>query len=229
MIVAFAPDSAASGGIAKHGLGVIVVDIQGDFTEVAQGSLAVAGTDRSYVEDVKDALGRLTQAGLTILATQDWHPADHISFFSNHEGKQPFETIEIDGRTQVLWPPHCVQGTEGARLLVDQDSLRATIQKGMNRQFDSYSGFQDDGGAPTEMDATLKRFGVERVVVFGIATDFCVQATAIDAAEAGYEVVVIESLCRGVDPESSRRAIASMKEAGIVIMDSLAVDAIIGG
>ncbi len=229
LIVSHAPDSGLTGGISTQGTGIIVVDIQGDFTEAEEGSLAVAGTDRSYIEKVGDAVEKLAGAGLQVFATQDWHPADHISFYTNHEGREPFEAIQIDDRTQVLWPPHCVQGTEKARLLIHRDPIRATIQKGMNRQFDSYSGFQDDGGEKTEMDAILKRHGIEKVVIFGIATDYCVRATALDAAEIGYEVDVITDLCRGVDPKSSNEAIQSMKEAGITIRESLDIDLISGG
>ena len=102
-------------------IGVIVVDLQGDFTTYKNGSLAVEGTDKAFVNKVQKVTQELSAKGYPIFGTQDWHPADHISFFSNHSGKKPFEAIQIEGRTQVLWPPHCVQGTENARVLMDNN------------------------------------------------------------------------------------------------------------
>ncbi len=201
--------------------GVIVVDIQGDFTTWKNGSLAVNGTDEAFIKKVEEATRKLKQAGYIIFGTQDWHPANHVSFYTNHPGKKPFEAIKIDGRTQILWPPHCVQGTENARVLIDNNLFLAIVKKGQDPRYDSYSGFQDDGGAKTEMDEILKRNGIKRVIVYGIATDYCVKATAIDAAEAGYQVVVVESLCRGVAPDTSKAAIAEMKAKGIKIVKTL--------
>ncbi len=208
------------------GLGVIVVDVQGDFTEWKKGSLAVSGTDEAYVHQVEEATRKLKDAGFLIFATQDWHPPDHISFYTNHPGKKPFEVIEIDGRKQVLWPPHCVQGTEGARILVDNNLFRAVVQKGRDPRYDSYSGFQDDGGQKTEMDTILKLNGIKKLVVYGIATDYCVRATALDAARAGYRVVVVKELCRGVAPDTIEEALKEMQDAGVVIMDRLDIEEI---
>ena len=110
-------------------IGVIVVDLQGDFTTYKNGSLAVAGTDEAYVGKVQKVTQELSAKGYPIFGTQDWHPADHISFFSNHADKKPFEAIQIEGRTQVLWPPHCVQGTQNARVLVDNNLFLAIVLK----------------------------------------------------------------------------------------------------
>ena len=129
--------------------------------------------------------------------------------------------IKIDGRPQVLWPPHCIQGTENAKILVDNNLFQAVVKKGKNPKYDSYSGFQDDGGAKTEMDKILKRNGIRKVVVYGIATDYCVKATAIDAADAGYKVIVVEDLCRGVAPDTSKKALEEMKAKGITVMKEL--------
>jgi len=159
--------------------------------------------------------------GYPIFATQDWHPGDHISFYTNHPGGKAFEVIEIEGRTQVLWPPHCVQGTENAGILVDNNLFLAVVQKGRDTRYDSYSGFMDDGGQKTEMDEILKRKGIQKIVVYGIATDYCVKATALDAADAGYKVLVIEGLCKGVAPETSAKALTEMKEKGIMILKEL--------
>lgn len=211
---------------AAGGFGVIVVDVQGDFTEWKKGSLAVPGTDEAYVHQVEEATRKLKDAGFLIFATQDWHPPDHISFYTNHPGKKPFEVIEIDGRKQVLWPPHCVQGTEGARILVDNNLFRAVVQKGRDPRYDSYSGFQDDGGQKTEMDTILKLNEIKKLVVYGIATDYCVRATALDAARAGYRVIVVKELCRGVAPDTIEKALKEMQNAGVVIMDRLDIEKI---
>jgi len=226
--VAFGFVSLASGQRATvaKGIGVIVVDVQGDFTEWKNGSLAVPGTDKTYVKKVEKSTKALRKAGFLVFATQDWHPGDHISFYTNHPGKKPFEVIRIEGRTQVLWPPHCVQGTEKARILVDNNLFLAVVQKGRDKKFDSYSGFQDDGGQKTEMDSILRRNGIKKVVVYGIATDYCVRATAIDAAKAGYKVIVIEELCRGVAPETSKKALEEMKKAGVITLEKLNIDKI---
>jgi len=207
--------------IAGGKTGVIVVDVQGDFTKLKNGSLACIGTDKAYVDQVEAATRALSQKGYLIFATQDWHPADHMSFASNHPGKKPFEAIKIDGRTQVLWPDHCVQGTENARVLVDNNLFMAVVKKGKDTNYDSYSGFQDDGGAKTEMNSILKRNGIQKVFVYGIATDYCVKATAIDAVNAGYEVTVIEGLCRHVAPDTSAKALQEMKDKGITVEKEL--------
>jgi len=208
---------------AKEKTAVIVVDIQGDFTTWKNGSLAVPGTDEAYNKRAGEVTRRLKEAGFLMFATQDWHPANHISFFANHPGKKPFDTIKIDGRTQVLWPPHCVQGTENAEILLDLNLFAAVVQKGKNPQFDSYSGFQDDGGEKTELDGLLRKNQITQVVIYGIATDYCVRATALDALANGYKVIVIEDLCRGVAPDTSAKAWEEMKQRGATLMKELDV------
>ena len=206
---------------SEQNIAVIVVDMQGDFTTFKKGSLAVKGTDEAFVNKVKKATEDLKKKGYPIYATQDWHPKDHISFFTNHDGKKAFEVIKIDDRTQVLWPPHCIQGTDNAKILFDKGLFVAVVQKGKDKKYDSYSGFKDDGGAKTEMDKVLKEKGIKELVVYGIATDYCVKATAIDAADAGYKVTVIEDLCKGVAPETTAKAIKEMKDKGITVKKSL--------
>jgi nicotinamidase/pyrazinamidase len=202
-------------------IGVIVVDLQGDFTTYKNGSLAVEGTDEAFVHKVQKVTQELSAKGYPIFGTQDWHPADHISFFSNHSGKKPFEAIQIEGRTQVLWPPHCVQETENAKVLLDNNLFIAIVKKGKDKNFDSYSGFQDDGGAKTEMNDVLQKNGIKELIVYGIATDYCVKATAIDAAAAGYKVTVIEGLSKGVAPDTTTKALEEMKAKGIIIKPGL--------
>jgi nicotinamidase/pyrazinamidase len=210
----------------EENIGVIVVDVQGDFTKLKNGSLAVEGTDEAYLGVVDENTKKLDAAGFPIYATQDWHPANHASFFTSHEGKKAFDVIKLHGKDQVLWPPHCVQKTPGAEILLDSKWFKAIVKKGMDPQYDSYSGFQDDGGKKTEMDGILKKDGIKKVVVYGIATDYCVRATALDAVEAGYTVVLIKNLCRGVAPDTSQKAIEEMKAKGVVILDDLDLEKI---
>ncbi len=207
-------------------IGVIVVDIQGDFTKLKNGSLAVDGTDEAYIKAVEESTKKLKEAGYPIYATQDWHPKNHASFFTNHKGKKAFDVIKLHGKDQVLWPPHCVQNTPGAQILLDKKLFKAVVRKGMDPQYDSYSGFQDDGGKKTEMDKLLKKEMIKKVVVYGIATDYCVRATALDAAAAGYKVIMIKNLSRGVAPDTTQKAIEEMKSQGVVVLDDLDLEKI---
>lgn len=207
-------------------VGVIVVDLQADFTQWKKGSLAVPGTDKAFVEKVRKATSALAKAGFTLYATQDWHPSDHVSFFTNHQGKKAFDVVKVGSKDQVLWPPHCVQGTEGAKVLVDNNLFLAIVKKGQDKNFDSYSGFQDDGGARTEMERILKARGVEKLIIYGIATDYCVKATALDAAAAGFKVIVVEELCRGVAPETTAKALEEMKAKGVTVVKSFDLEAL---
>jgi len=219
-----------SGGMAMAkdatNIGVIVVDIQGDFTKLKNGSLAVDGTDEAYIKAVEENTKKLKEAGFPIYATQDWHPKNHASFFTNHKGKKAFEVIKLHGKDQVLWPPHCVQKTPGAEILLDKKLFKAVVKKGMDSQYDSYSGFQDDGGKKTDMDKLLKKEKINKVVVYGIATDYCVRATALDAVATGYKVIMIKNLSRGVAPDTSQKAIDEMKAKGIIILDDLDLEKI---
>jgi len=207
-------------------IGVIVVDVQGDFTKIKNGSLSVEGTDEAYIKAVEGATKKLKSSGYLIYATQDWHPKNHASFFTNHPGKKAFDVIKLHGKDQVLWPPHCVQNTPGAEILLDKKLFKAIVKKGMDPQYDSYSGFQDDGGKKTEMDKILKKDKIKKVVVYGIATDYCVRATALDAVAAGYKVIMIKNLSRGAAPDTSQRAIEEMNAKGVVILDDLDLEKI---
>lgn len=197
---------------------VVVVDVQGDFTEDRGGSLAVAGTDRAYLDRVAAEVRRLKTLGYPIFATQDWHPENHVSFFSNHDGKAPFDTVEAGGGVQVLWPPHCVQGTPNSELLLAGELFDGVVQKGMDPDFDSYSGFFDDGGKATGLEDLLRAQGIETLVVFGLATDYCVKFTGLDARRLGFEVTVVGPLCRGVAGETTRAALEELAAAGVLIL-----------
>jgi nicotinamidase/pyrazinamidase len=216
-------EPAKTAGNKAMDIAIIVVDLQGDFTNAKKGSLAVEGTDGVYVKSVAEATAKMKAAGFPIYATQDWHPANHASFATNHEGKKPFDVIKLHGKDQVLWPPHCVQNTPGAEILLDTQLFKAVVQKGMDPRYDSYSGFQDDGGKKTDMDEILKKAGIKQVVVYGIATDYCVKATAEDAAAAGYKVIMVRNLSRGVAPDTSAKALDEMRAKGITVVEELDV------
>jgi len=191
---------------------LIVVDLQVDF--LPGGSLAVAGGDEIVAPT--EALAR--RFG-NVLLTQDWHTPHHISFASAHAGRKPFQVIELDYGPQILWPDHCVMGTEGARIvsapLLAQAQL--VLRKGFHAGSDSYSGFQEaDRRTPTGLAGYLNERGLKRLFVAGLATDFCVNWTALDAAANGFEVMVIEDLTRPIDTEGSlAQAYAEMDRAGV--------------
>jgi nicotinamidase/pyrazinamidase len=191
---------------------LIVVDVQNDF--VPGGALAVPGGDE--VVPVANALAcRFPH----VLLTQDWHPRDHLSFASQHPGHQPFETVAMPYGSQVLWPDHCVMGTEGAAfhpgLAIPHAQL--VLRKGFNRAVDSYSAFLEaDRVTRTGLDGYLASRGLKRLFLIGLATDFCVAWTALDARRFGYEATVIEDGCRAIDLDGSlTRAWAEMTAAGV--------------
>jgi nicotinamidase/pyrazinamidase len=191
---------------------LIVVDIQNDFCP--GGRLPVAGGDE--IVPLVNALGRRFAA---VVLTQDWHPAGHSSFASSHPGKAPFETVVMSYGTQVLWPDHCVQGSAGAALHpgLDLAMAQAVIRKGWRREVDSYSGLVEaDRTTRTGLGGYLRERGIARVAVVGLATDFCVNWTAQDAARHGFETIVIEDACRAIDLDGSlERAWAEMTALGV--------------
>ncbi len=194
---------------------LIVVDVQNDFCP--GGALAVAEGDA-----VIGPINRIAPTFGTVVLTQDWHPAEHRSFAANHPGVTPFSTTELDYGTQVLWPDHCVQGTEGARFHPDLmlDVADIVIRKGTNPAIDSYSAFfENDRTTPTGLAGYLRERGVEEVWLAGLATDFCVGFSALDAAELGFGVVLVEDACRGIDLGGSlARAMEDMRVAGARIL-----------
>jgi nicotinamidase/pyrazinamidase len=191
---------------------LVIVDVQYDF--LPGGSLAVADGDA-----IVPLINTLARKFTNVVFTQDWHPADHISFASQHYGKAPFETVELPYGTQVLWPDHCVWNTRGAELSHDLDVPHGQliIRKGYNRLIDSYSGFQEaDRETLTGLAGYLNERDVDRLYVVGLATDFCVGWTAIDAAAGGFDVTVVEDATRAIDNAGSlAKAWADMAEAGV--------------
>ena len=192
---------------------LIVVDVQNDFC--AGGNLAVADGDA-----VVPVINRLARGFQSVVLTQDWHPAGHISFASSHAGKKPFETVTLGYGTQVLWPDHCIQGTRGAEFHAGLDVRQAQmiVRKGYRAGVDSYSGFLEaDRKTPTGLGGYVRERGLTEAFVVGLATDFCVAWTALDARRFCLDVSVIEDACRGIDAGGSLvKAWAELAAAGVV-------------
>jgi nicotinamidase/pyrazinamidase len=220
---------AALGGLAVAGIGsrtaqaaasikiddasaLLVIDVQNCF--LPGGSLAVKDGDQ-----VVPVINRLAKGFSNVVMTQDWHTPGHVSFASSHAGKKPFETVDLAYGKQVLWPDHCVQGTDGASLSKDLSIPQAEIivRKGYHKDTDSYSAFTEaDGKTTTGLAAWLKARKLQRLFIAGLATDFCVAWTALDARKAGFDAYVIEDACRGIDTQGSlAKAWADMAKAGV--------------
>lgn len=197
---------------------LILVDIQNDFCP--GGALAVPHGD-----EVVDVANRIQDAFDFIVATQDWHPADHGSFAANHPGKQPGDVIDLDGLKQILWPVHCVQESHGAAFhpRLNLERVMQVFRKGQDPRIDSYSGFFDNGHRKaTGLNTWLQSKGVHSVYVCGLATDYCVKFTALDALGLDYQVALIADACRGVNLKEgdAERAIEEMKDMGVTILKS---------
>lgn len=196
---------------ANH-VALIVVDVQNGFTP--GGNLAVAGADQ-----IIPVINQLAKKFEYVVLTQDWHPEQHISFADNHENKVPFETIELSYGTQVLWPRHCVQGTHDAEFHPELNisTAQLIIRKGFHPDIDSYSAFMEaDRKTPTGLKGYLKEHQIDTVYIVGIATDFCVAWTALDAAQMGFKTYVIEDACKAIDlNDSLQHAWQIMREQGI--------------
>ncbi len=193
---------------------LIVIDVQNDFCP--GGALAVAGGDTIIAP-----INALMPDYQVRVLTQDWHPAGHSSFASSHPGKAPFTMIDMPYGPQVLWPDHCLQGTDGAAFHPGLRSDRAdlVIRKGFRAGIDSYSAFfENDHKTPTGLEGYLKTRGVDTVVLVGLATDFCVNFSAVDAATLGFKTRVIESLCAAIDLDGSLGAAREgMRRAGVTL------------
>ena len=178
---------------------LIVVDVQNDF--LPGGALAVPRGD-----EVLPPINRLMQRFANVVMTQDWHPRGHASFASSHPGRKPFEAVDLPYGRQVLWPDHCVQGTPGAAFhaALDVTQAQLVIRKGFHPGIDSYSGFVEaDRTTSTGLAGYLRERKLGELFVCGLATDFCVAWTALDARAAGFEVTVVEDACRAIDLEGS--------------------------
>ncbi len=193
---------------------LIVIDVQNDFCP--GGSLAVPDGDT-----IVAGINRLAPSFPVRVFTQDWHPAGHSSFASSHDGKAPFDTTELSYGTQMLWPDHCVQGSHGAEFHpgLDTDIADIIIRKGFRRAIDSYSAFfENDRETKTGLDGYLRSRGVGSIACVGLATDFCVCYSAVDAARLGYSVTVYEDGCRAINLDGSLAAARDeMQRCGVVL------------
>ena len=191
---------------------LLVIDVQDCF--LPGGSLAVKGG-----EQVVPVINRIAKGFANVVLTQDWHTSGHVSFGTSHSGKKPFETVSLPYGKQVLWPDHCVQGTDGASLSKDLSIPQAglVIRKGFRKDVDSYSAFTEaDGKTTTGLAAYLKARNVQKLFLAGLATDFCVAWSALDARKAGFETYVVEDACRGIDAGGSlAKAWTDMAAAGV--------------
>ena len=192
---------------------LLVIDVQNDFCP--GGALAVAGGD-TIVAGINDAMADFD----VVMLTQDWHPAGHSSFATSHDA-DPMSVIDMPYGPQVLWPDHCIQGSTGAEFHADMHVDRADmiVRKGFNPVIDSYSAFfENDHKTPTGLEGYLRTRGIERLTLVGLATDFCVHYSAVDATKCGFDVTVDLSLCRAIDFDGSLDvAIAAMTDAGVTL------------
>jgi nicotinamidase/pyrazinamidase len=195
---------------------LLIVDLQNDFCP--GGALAVPEGDR-----IVPLVNQLQARFELVVATQDWHPADHGSFAANHPGKKAGEVIELNGLTQILWPVHCVERTPGADFhpALDRGRIARIFRKGTDPGIDSYSGFFDNGHRKaTGLDEYLKGQGVEDVYICGLALDYCVKFSALDALDLGFNVYVFRDACRGVNlrPGDAHKAIEQMQAEGVTVL-----------
>jgi nicotinamidase/pyrazinamidase len=197
---------------------LLIVDVQNDFCP--GGALGVPDGD-AVIGPINRIVGRFRH----VVATQDWHPSRHVSFASSWEGRQLYDTVTAEGIPQVLWPDHCVQGSRGAefRESLDIGNASLILRKGTRSDLDSYSAlFENDRATPTGLDGWLRCLGIGRLFLSGLATDYCVYFSALDALRLGYEVVVVSDAVRGVGvpPGSVARSIDGMKARGVLFVDS---------
>lgn len=197
---------------------LVIVDIQNDF--LPGGALAV-----SQGNEVIPVINALAPRFELVVATQDWHPANHGSFATNYPGRRPGEMITLAGQPQVLWPVHCVQGTKGAEIspLLDTRHIRAIFQKGVDPDIDSYSGIFDNGRRrSTGLSEYLVEQGVKEIFIAGLALDYCVKFTSLDAVSLGLRTWVIRDACRAVNlgPNDGERAVAEMRAHGVRVVRS---------
>ena len=195
---------------------LVIVDVQNDF--VPGGALEVP-----FGDEIVGVINTIQDRFDLIVATQDWHPANHVSFASNHRGKQPFDKIDLYDEEQVLWPDHCVQGTPGAMLHPDLDTIRfsAIFRKGMNPEVDSYSGFYDNRRmVSTGLSGYLKEKGANDLYFCGLAADICVHYTMLDALHEGFSATLIEDASRPLDISSFGNLKRQIMEKGVMIINS---------
>jgi len=194
---------------------LLIIDIQNDFCPA--GALEVAGGNE-IISDINQEMKKYE----CVVLTQDWHPKGHSSFAISHEGKNPLDVVEMPYGDQILWPEHCVQGSQGAEFHceLNSDRANAVIRKGSNPLIDSYSAFfENDRTTATGLDGYFKSLGIEKINLVGLATDFCVNYSAQDAAKLGYNVSVFEGMCRAIDLNGSlEQARIAMRDCGVELI-----------
>ncbi len=199
-------------------IALLIVDVQNDF--VSGGALEV-----NNGEFIIKTINKIQYKFDLVVATQDWHPANHKSFASMHKKKKVGDFIDLNGVKQILWPDHCIENTLGSALVMqlNQNRIHKVIQKGNNPEIDSYSGFfENDKKTQTELDDYLKENNIDTLYICGLATDYCVRFTANDAANLGYKTYLIEDACKGVNlsPKDSELAIKDMESNGVIVVNS---------
>ncbi|WP_321329282.1 bifunctional nicotinamidase/pyrazinamidase [uncultured Ilyobacter sp.] len=201
---------------------LLIVDVQNDFCE--GGSLEVKNS-LNIIPVINKLIDRFKKQSWPVIATKDWHPSNHRSFASVSGGKVG-ELGELNGLPQIWWPDHCVQGTKGAKLHPDLKSVDFVIHKGSNPEVDSYSGFFSASGEATTLDDLLKKQKIDTLYIAGLAIDYCVKFTVLDALSLGYKVIVIKDGCQGVNlnPEDSQLAFSEMMEKGAIILSSTKIE-----
>ncbi len=197
---------------------LVLVDLQNDFCP--GGALAVPNGDQAVT-----LANRLQRYFNLVVATQDWHPANHMSFAANHPGKKPGDTFELAGQSQILWPIHCVQGTVGAEFhpALDRSAIARVFRKGDDPAVDSYSGFFDnDHQKSTGLAQFLKEHGIRSITIGGLTTEYCVKFTALDAVALGFSTFVVEDACRGVNANAGdvQRAVSEMRAQGVIVIQA---------
>ena len=194
---------------------LLVIDLQNDFYPA--GALEVAGGNE-IVSDINQEMKKYD----CVVLTQDWHPKGHSSFATSHEGENPLDVVKMPYGDQILWPEHCIQGSKGAEFhsKLDTDRASAVIRKGSNPLIDSYSAFfENDRKTATGLDGYFKTLGIEKIYLVGLATDFCVNYSAQDAAKLGYKVSVFEEMCRAIDLNGSLElARTEMRDCGVELI-----------
>ncbi len=194
---------------------LVIIDVQNDF--LSGGALAVPDGD-AILPGVEQLAGQFEN----VILTQDWHPSGHASFAATHPGKAPFEVIEMPYGPQVLWPTHCVAGSAGAEFRLPTSVLekaQMVVRKGFRAQIDSYSAFlENDQKTPTGLAGALRERGIERVVLCGLALDYCVGFSALDGRKLGFEVTVVQGATRGIAPESIAERLGQMRDAGVLVV-----------
>ncbi|MAR79741.1 MAG: nicotinamidase/pyrazinamidase [Rhodospirillaceae bacterium] len=195
---------------------LIVIDIQNDFCQ--GGALEVPGADQ-IIDKSNKLINRFDQ----VILTQDWHPYDHISFATQHEGRKPFDIIELDYGKQTLWPDHCIQGSHGAKFhsKLNTKAAKLIIRKGYNKNIDSYSAFfENDKCTSTGLKGYLNEKKIDKVYFIGLALDVCVKDSAMDSITSGIQTYILEDLCKGLSKQTSTQALEIMNKSEINIIDS---------